>query len=402
MPTPLSSLTNSVERLMSRLFYIDYCTIIDIDTKGTPGVKCHSPDNPKYYNTVSLKIRSTKYNNENPAVVQHVDCIVLQRFTGNLFGEPYTPRVGDLVAVLFMYNCLPLVLGTVASIQQEPVFRAPTSDDARYDIVNKWCQWEMPSKDKNFDFYDHKPGKMPICEKLFHGPAGLDSVPPHAGRDEQKIWDCQKGHNEPTCADCKNIDSVPRDSEQWVKVYSTQTESEEAPNSRMELHARCGSYARMDSENGTSLEYSEGKGHIRIGNAVSESDKRGHINFKGNHESGAGTIDIHAEHEEVSFAAEQNGARMSVVNNQDSSVDFACETIYFDKSAYTRIMKNGQIVISTPEKITIESTGDEVLIKSPTKITLDAPEVEETHHNTNQSCTHGPCSCTSSSDGWSD
>jgi len=227
--SPLAAFTNSTERLIARKSYIDYCVILDIDKDGTDAVKCHSPDHPEYYNTVSIKIRSTKKNSTNPNILQHVNALILQRYLGNCFGEPYNPRVGDLVAVLFMYNEKPLILGPIASIQQPPVMRAPTSEDAKYDHVNKWCQWLKPKKDKNYDFFDHPQGKMPICFKRFHGPVtGSTGI----GRDEMTVWDCQKGDADPTCSDCCNIDSVPRSGEQWHKIYSTQTESEEAYNSR--------------------------------------------------------------------------------------------------------------------------------------------------------------------------
>ena len=379
--SPLAAFTNSTERLIARKSYIDYCVILDIDKDGTDAVKCHSPDHPEYYNTVSIKIRSTKKNSTNPNVLQHVNALILQRYLGNCFGEPYNPRVGDLVAVLFMYNEKPLILGPIASIQQPPVMRAPTSEDAKYDYVNKWCQWLKPKKDKNYDFFDHPQGKKPICFKRFHGPVTGEVG---CGRDEMTVWDCQKGDADPTCSDCCNIDSVPRSGEQWFKVYSTQSESTEAYDSRIELHARCGSYFRVESENsstsgGSSSEYSEGCGHIRLGNATCEGTKKGHLNFNPH-----GTIDIHSKHEEAPIASEQAGARVTVVAPEDSSVEYAVEAIDFESGAYIRIMKSGEIIIH-----------------SPTKITLDAPLIDETtslvHNHGNQqidgACSHGSCSC---------
>ena len=64
-------------------------------------------------------------------------------------------------------------------------------------------------------------------------------------------------------------------------------------------------------------------------------------------------------------------------------------------------IKDGQIIIQTPKKITIESTDADVHVKAATKITLEAPLVDEitdlVHNHGNQqidgSCTHGPCSC---------
>lgn len=407
--SPLAAFTNSTERLIARKSYIDYCVILDIDKDGTDAVKCHSPDHPEYYNTVSIKIRSTKKTSTNPNILQHVNALILQRYLGNCFGEPYNPRVGDLVAVLFMYNEKPLILGPIASIQQPPVMRAPTSEDAKYDHVNKWCQWLKPKKDKNYDFFDHPQGKMPICFKRFHGPVtGSTGI----GRDEMTVWDCQKGDADPTCSDCCNIDSVPRSGEQWHKIYSTQTESEEAYNSRMELHARCGSYFRVESDNtneasSSSSEYSEDIGHIRLGNALTESDKRFHLNVQGNRygDSGVGSFDLHTNHEEVQIASESTGVRFAAIRPEDSQVTWAYELMNFPTTSFIRCYKDGVIEINsldgnssitvdgTANKVTVDGTVNVELIAS-SEVTCTTPLTHVTGNmQIDGTCTHGSCSC---------
>ncbi len=407
--SPLAAFTNSTERLIARKSYIDYCVILDIDKDGTDAVKCHSPDHPEYYNTVSIKIRSTKKNSTNPNVLQHVNALILQRYLGNCFGEPYNPRVGDLVAVLFMYNEKPLILGPIASIQQPPVMRAPTSEDAKYDYVNKWCQWLKPKKDKNYDFFDHPQGKMPICFKRFHGPVTGEVG---CGRDEMTVWDCQKGDADPTCSDCCGIDAVPRATEQWHKIYSTQTESEEAYNSRMELHARCGSYFRVESDNtneasSSSSEYSEEIGHIRLGNALTESDKRFHFNIQGNRygDNGVGSFDLHTNHEEVQIASESTGVRFAAIRPEDSQVTWAYELMNFPTTSFIRCYKDGVIEINsldgnssitvdgTSNKVTVDGTVNVELIAS-SEVTCTTPLTHVTGNmQIDGTCTHGSCSC---------
>ena len=407
--SPLAAFTNSTERLIARKSYIDYCVILDIDKDGTDAVKCHSPDHPEYYNTVSIKIRSTKKNSTNPNVLQHVNALILQRYLGNCFGEPYNPRVGDLVAVLFMYNEKPLILGPIASIQQPPVMRAPTSEDAKYDYVNKWCQWLKPKKDKNYDFFDHPQGKMPICFKRFHGPVTGEVG---YGRDEMTVWDCQKGDADPTCSDCCNIDSVPRSNEQWHKIYSTQTESEEAYNSRMELHARCGSYFRVESDNtneasSSSSEYSEEIGHIRLGNALTESDKRFHLNVQGNRygDNGVGSFDLHTNHEEVQIASESTGVRFAAIRPEDSQVTWAYELMNFPTTSFIRCYKDGVIEINSLDgnsSITVDGTSNKVTVDGTVNVELIASSevtctTPLTHVTGNMQidgfCSHNGCTC---------
>lgn len=411
--SPLAAFTNSAERLIARKSYVDYCTILEVDKDGTDGVKCHSPDHPEYYNTVSLKIRSTKLVHEesqDPNAIQHVNALILQTFVGNCFGEPYIPRVGDLVAVLFMYNEKPLVLGPVATIQQPPVMRAPTSEDAKYDHVNKWCQWLRPEKDKNYDYFNHPQGKKPICFKRFHGPVTGEVG---CGRDEMTVWDCQKGDADPTCSECSNIDSVPRSGEQWNKIYSTQTESEEAYNSRMELHARCGSYFRIESDNtnesgGSSSEYSENIGHIRLGNALTEADKRFHFNVQGNRygNNGVGSFDLHTNHEEVQIASESTGVRFAGIRPEDSQVDWAYEFMNFPTTSFIRCYKNGIIEINSLDgdsSITVDGTSNKVTVdgtinvelKASSEVTCTTPLTHVTGDmQIDGACTHGSCSCT--------
>jgi len=355
----------------------------------------HNDPNDPDYVSVTVRMREKRKTKGGEDYLR-IRVPVWQHFTGNSFGAPWIPRQGDMVYVAFFKNEKAFVVASAYNLQHVPVCM-PGSD---LDKVCKICQWERATdRNPRKEFRSVPIGKKPVCFKWYHGP---NTDVPTIGRDYQEIYDfCQQGQEDPECSKCYDIDHVGRDKNTWRKVYSAQTMSCKAPDHRLEDHVFCGSYTRYESCNGNSEEYSEGPGHIRTENAVCESDRRGHINFKGDKAGGAGTIDMHAAHEEVPFASEQEGARISVVHNEDSSVTFAVESIYFDQNAFIRIMKDGQIIIQTPKKITIESTGDEVLIKSPTKITLDAPlidEITELVHNhgaqeIDQTCTHGPCSC---------
>ena len=323
---------------------------------------------------------------------------VWQQFIGNRFGSPWMPRQGDMVYVAFFKNEKAFVVASAYNFQAKP----PCMPGSDLDKLEKICPWqEATDRTPTGEFMSLPEGKKPTCKKWFNGPVNDDKVPT-IGRDWMQIFDfCVEGDEDPTCEGCSSIDWPKRDNNTWRKVYSANTMSCVAPNHRMEDHVYCGSYLRYDSESGPSDEYSEGCGHIRLGNATCEKEKKGHLNFKGNIAGGAGTIDMHAAHEEVPFASEQTGARVSVVHNEDDSVTFAVESIYFDQNAFIRIMKDGQIIIQTPKKITIESTDADVHVKAATKITLEAPLVDEitdlVHNHGNQqidgSCAHGPCSC---------
>lgn len=416
----MTSIGSSVQRWLQNIMKIEYATVVKLNKKGEHGVQCHSPDHPEYYNTVTVKVRDAK-ENVDPTKLEHQYECVLQDFVGNCFGHPWTPRVGDLVQVLFLYNTQPIILGPVNTTYQAPPMRGPTCADAMYDEVWKWCQWLEPTQDRNHDYKDHPKGKMPICRKLFHGP--VTGQPGGKGRDEMFVWDCQMGDAEPTCKNCWIVDSVPRSGEQWFKQYSTQTESLQAYNSRAEWHSRCGSYLRFESDDenpskNTSLEYSEGIGHIRLGNATTEATKKGHINFHP-----TGTIDIHGDHEEKAINAEELGARMMVTGSgmtlSDAHGDIAYEAIYLPLQAFVRIYRDGSIRITSNSDTTngcsevelnpngncyiwniladayaeIAADGS-IEIKSSQGTTCTTPTLHLTGDmQIDGTCTHGSCSC---------
>ena len=378
---------DQTRRQINRRLRIEICCVTGIHNHEAPG--------DRKFNTVDVIMRDRPAKNDKYRF--RTDVIVPPNYLGgHCMGDTRSPRVGDVVVVLFYADREGYVLGPAWSWAEYPVCR-PTP----YDIAKKGGQWMKPYQDEWSDFPEepYPPIKKPYCDRWFHGPVKGTTG---RGRDWARVYDyCQEGDATPDCSICKTIDSIGREKNSWDKVYSHETESCEAPSKRRELHVPSGSYLRFDSETGQSVEYSEGCGHIRLGNATCEKEKKGHLNFKGNIAGGAGTIDMHAAHEEVPFASEQTGARVSVVHNEDDSVTFAVESIYFDQNAFIRIMKDGQIIIQTPKKITIESTDADVHVKAATKITLEAPLVDEitdlVHNHGNQqidgACSHGSCSC---------
>jgi hypothetical protein len=154
-----------------------------------------------------------------------------------------------------------------------------------------------------------------------------------------------------------------------MKVYSADTMSTEVPPSRYELHQKNGSYLRFENETGISKEYSEGSGHIRLGNAVAEDLKKGHLNF-----NPKGSIDIHSVHEEAVIASESLGTRLTVVAPDDMTVNYAVEAMDFESGSYIRILKNGDIVAHSGTKVTLDAPT--VTVTGTSTVTVEAPTVE--------------------------
>lgn len=354
----MSATVNTVERVLKRMIRIEYGTVVRMDSTPNQlcGVQCRDDPHNPYWNTVTVKIRSVKNDTDKtagdpalgikgtPDKVMHHYCLVLQGYSQKFGGHPYTPRIGDMVAVLFILNQKPIVLGTVYTNTQDPVCRAPFSSkdpfaiDARYDDVIKWSQWERPTFDRNEEVIEHFPGKHPICDKTFH-----------RNRDQIKVTDCKEG-SKSACKCCTNLDHIKRCGNQWEKIYSCETDAKDpehpyladSSNSierRHEYHEPCGSYLVYQNY-GNGKE--QGKGLIRLENATCENQMKAHLNM-----SPRGTVDIHTEHSDEIYFHEQNGVRMSVVSAEDIEPDHSFEAIDFATNSLIEILKNGNINISS-------------------------------------------------------
>jgi hypothetical protein len=344
------------------------------------GVQCRDDPNNDFWNTVTVKVRSVKNdadisigtsitsprdndgNTGTPDKIMHHYCLVLQRYSQKYGGNPYMPRIGDMVAVLFILNQKPLVLGTVNTDQQDPVCRSPFSPhnpnaiDARYDEVNKWSQWVRPIFNKNEEVVVHYPGRHPNCTKTFH-----------KNRDQMKVTDCKQGCKS-SCKCCKNMDHVKRCGNQWEKIYSCETCAKdpehpyipacnEKAKRRHEWHEPCGSYFVFQNNCG---DQDYGKGLVRLENATCENQMKGHLNL-----DPKGTIDIHSKHCNAPYATEAEGTRVSVVALEDNSVTHSVEAIDFSKGSWIRIFKSGDIGIHSLENssyIDIDGTFEKIII----------------------------------------
>jgi hypothetical protein len=139
--------------------------------------------------------------------------------------------------------------------------------------------------------------------------------------------------------------------------------SEEALPLRGEYHAPCGSCLRFESSddgtNGiTSKEYTKGRGFVRLMNATSEDEKKGHIDFHPD-----GTIEIQSTTSDDS--ENDTGTRVRVCAPDDpSGIVFEAQDL--DTGSSLRIHQNGKITL---QGVNLEITASE-------KILLDAPLVE--------------------------
>jgi len=411
----MSGNVNTIERIMERLIRIEYGTVVQYDKFGRCGVQDRDDPLHPYWNTVTVKVRQVKRNPpyyKGPMRVMHHYCLVLQDYSQKWAGKPYLPRIGDMVAILFILNQKPIILGTVVTNTQDPVCRAPfdirrwDKIDARYDYVEKWCQWRPPKFNDDQEVVEHLPGKYPICYKRFH-----------KNRDQIHVTECIEGSEDP-CNRCRFLDYIKRTGNQWEKIYSSDTDSEDPEHPyipvwgtrlskrRHEWHEPCGSYFVFQN-NGEDPDY--GRGLIRLANAVNENAQCAHINM-----DPRGTVDIHTQHERRPYSREHEGTRMSIVARDDNTVDHSFEAIDFVTGSLIEILKNGNININSLNNssyIQVRGTDNTIYEHGTRSIKEEADvditqitgtvdqQVDLVHNHGDQvidgTCTHGTCSCSS-------
>lgn len=369
-----------------------------------------------HYNHVDLQLIDRPRDAEGRPE-QLLDVPVSQRLHGKFRGVPWNPQIGDMVIIAWLNDDVCFVLCTIPAEEQEPVCRS-MADDYQQEVVRKLSPWEPPERDEDGNYVIFPNPKNPDCFKWW--PKTRDSI---------YIFDCKNGHDCANCgklAPCNKLDDIKLRT--WFKNFSDISTTTIDEKWRFKFHHNSESVFLFDNDktihlankvgcstcggtgcsgtcptcSGTKLVDGElcstcggtGCDTCSSCNGSGCAEELGHQHFYPE-----GTNDIHAGFTQpnkdfIPLADEDQGVRVSVVHKDDTSVTFSFEAIDFEQSALIRIMKDGQIVISTPKKITIESTGDMVHIKAATEIKLESPLTHNTADvQTDGTCTHVGCNC---------
>ncbi|HOK59164.1 MAG TPA: hypothetical protein PK659_10430 [Methanothrix sp.] len=224
--------------------------VLDVE----PHVEPYPADKKWNYVTMLLKHRIPALKPQDEYIVRK-RVLCLQRYSGKYQGEMWTPRIGDMILVAHPYDDMPIVLGTIPNLEQEPLCR-PNSTRYCYDYVHKRAQWEPPERTVGDlpDFTWFPDPKMPDCHKWWH-----DSL------DEVWCYECPLGHQKPDCSECDNIDKIQGCT--YLKYFGRRTFSRLEPQYRVKFHHRCGSMFWFDDD-----------GRIQLENRVRE-DPRSHMVF---------------------------------------------------------------------------------------------------------------------------
>lgn len=277
-------------------------TLLRVEVGQVENVYWHKTDSDLDYNVVDVRIRDYRADWSKELIRRRIP--VLQREGGKYQGCPWTPKVGDLVVVLFYQNEKAVVLGTLPNWEQPPLCRP--GGKGFDDDVKKLSQWKPPKKDGLGQFISFPPPEKVYCEKWW-------------GKDRSRIMvlECPLAEQSQTCELCDDIDKIS-DCSKSIKIYSS--DHHEHPE-RIRINHSTGSYIQLERD-----------GSITIKNHTSCDQPQGRVYFHPN-----GTIDI------VSEDGDYAGSFVTVFAADDG--DIACEMRHPASGGLVRIYKDGHILI---------------------------------------------------------
>ena len=221
---------DSSRREDSRKGQVDRCEVVNVRPHVAP-----YPDD-KDFNTVDVQLIDRPRINGKPLHIKYVKLNSLQRYHGKFQGEPWTPRIGDMIYVYWLAEREALVLGLCTSVEQEPVCRSQ-ADAHHQEYVFKLCPWEEPKTNDDKNYIEFPDPKHPECYKWWP-----------KTRDSLWIFDCLEGHNTPSCCAqaCNSLDD--HQSSTCFKNFSDISPTTIDKQKRFKFLHRCGSYWYYDND----------------------------------------------------------------------------------------------------------------------------------------------------------
>lgn len=221
---------DSSRREDSRKGQVDRCEVVNVRPHVAP-----YPDD-KDFNTVDVQLIDRPRINGKPLHIKYVKLNSLQRYHGKFQGEPWTPRIGDMIYVYWLAEREALVLGLCTSVEQEPVCRSQ-ADAHHQEYVFKLCPWEEPKTNDDKNYIEFPDPKHPECYKWWP-----------KTRDSLWIFDCLEGHNTPSCCAqaCNSLDD--HQSSTCFKNFSDISPTSIDLPRRFKFLHHCGSFWYYDDD----------------------------------------------------------------------------------------------------------------------------------------------------------
>jgi hypothetical protein len=263
MVTIKESLRNEIRRYVKKILDIELCEVI--------AVNLHSSPNDGKNNTMTLRLRDTPPNADQTTGkcihIKRFKVVPLDSIVGYKWGLHYTPRIHDLVLSVFLMNEKAYVLSLFFNQLITPICRQHPED-----IVLKLCQQPAYAEEsvhgigncdeKTLQRYTEDP-KFPVCAKWY-------------GKDRCFILvsECPKGHANPDCNECKDMNDIINYSNS-LKLYSSSHDGQ-GFGSNTNPHPR---RVRLSQFKGAFIQL-EDDGSIVLKNVNSQGDRAAFIVLK--------------------------------------------------------------------------------------------------------------------------
>jgi hypothetical protein len=303
---------DSSRREDARKGTVDRCEVIEVHPHVDP---FDGGAGDRDFNVVDVQLIDRPRDSSGAApLVKRTRINCLQHYHGCTQGDPWTPRIGDMVLVYWIKEREGLVIGSIPSVQQEPICRSEATSEHQ-EIVHKRAPWEQPLPNQDGNYVLFPSPKHPDCFKWW--PKTRDYITMH---------DCPYGHARPFCdklAPCTCLDDLQ--SGTWWKVFSDISPTLLDKPQRVKFHHLCGS-----------IEYWDADGTFHLQGAVAGALK-GYINH-----APKGTIEV------KSASGAANGSRMIVVAPDDASHtddygEIAWDQVDVEKMCLVRGYKDGAV-----------------------------------------------------------
>jgi hypothetical protein len=362
---------DSARREDNRRGTVDRCEVIAVHPHVDP---FEGGAGDRDFNVVDVQLIDRPRGTDGAApLVKRTRINCLQHYHGCVQGDPWTPRIGDMVLVYWIKEREGLVIGTIPSVQQEPICRSEATSEHQ-EIVHKRAPWEQPLPNQDGNYVLFPSPKHPDCFKWWP-----------KTRDYITVHDCPYGHARPFCdklAPCTCLDDLQNGT--WWKVFSDISPTVLDKPQRVKFHHHCGSIHFFDED-----------GVIRMENMVAEIAK-GHIMFYP-----PGDIVAESAPETINVGSRLNLFAPDSNYEDEGGYIKSCELVDKSSQSVFRIYKSGdlratavldQVIASElfcktdgycwlgncPMDAYFEIKADGTAnIKSPTSINLNAPVINQ-------------------------
>ena len=126
----------------------------------------HVTPDDQYFNTVDVQLIDRILPCKgNLKLVIHKDVNVMQQYHGKYQGDIWTPRIGEMVYLFWVYDDEGVIIGSRTSVEEPPVCRSK-ANCLDQEFVRKRSPHQTPAQNAEGNFTEFPLPRHPECNKL--------------------------------------------------------------------------------------------------------------------------------------------------------------------------------------------------------------------------------------------